>query len=76
MMANGGMEEWLHSFSTLALYRTQLSASCPSCFTPSTQTLPVKVKKKVKFSRYRPDEAQRVGRGIALHFHDCSTRRG
>ena len=32
--------------------------------------------KKVKWSRYRPGVAQRVGRGIALLFHDRSTRRG
>jgi len=31
---------------------------------------------KVKFSRYRPGLAQRVGRGIALLFHDRGTRRG
>ena len=31
---------------------------------------------KVKWSRYRPDMAQKVGRGITLLFHDCSTRRG
>ena len=31
---------------------------------------------KVKWSRYRPSVAQRVGRGIALLFHDCGTRRG
>ena len=30
----------------------------------------------VKFSRYRPGVAQRVGRGIALLFHDRGTRRG
>jgi hypothetical protein len=29
-----------------------------------------------KFSRYRPGVAQRVGRVIALLFHDHSTRRG
>ena len=34
------------------------------------------VDKKVKFSRYRPGVAQGVGRGIALFFHDCGTRRG
>jgi len=34
------------------------------------------VKVKVKWSRYRPGVAQRVGRGIALLFHDCGTRRG
>ena len=31
---------------------------------------------KVKGSRYRPGVAQRVGRGIALLFHDRGTRRG
>jgi len=34
------------------------------------------VKKKVKWSRYRPGVAQRVGRGTALLFHDRGTRRG
>ena len=33
-------------------------------------------KVKVKWSRYRPSVAQRVGRGIALLFHDRGTRRG
>ena len=33
-------------------------------------------KKKVKWSRYRPGVAQRVGRGIALLFHYRGTRRG
>jgi len=32
--------------------------------------------KKVKWSRYRLGVAQRVGRGIALLFHDRGTRRG
>ena len=32
--------------------------------------------KKVKFSRYRPGVAQRVGRCIALLFPDRGTRRG
>ena len=30
---------------------------------------------KLKWSRYRPDVAQRVGRGIALLYHDRGTRR-
>ena len=30
---------------------------------------------KLKWSRYRPGVAQRVGRGIALLFHDRGTRR-
>jgi len=34
------------------------------------------VRGKVKFSRYRPGVAQRVGKCIALLFHDCGTRRG
>ena len=34
------------------------------------------IKVKVKFSRYRTCVAQRVGRGIALLFHDRGTRRG
>jgi hypothetical protein len=33
-------------------------------------------KVKEKGSRYRPVEAHRVGRGIALLFHDRGTRRG
>jgi len=31
---------------------------------------------KVKFSRYRSGVAQRVGRGIAVLFHDRGNRRG
>ena len=34
------------------------------------------IKRKVKWSHYRPGVAQRVVRGIALLFHDCGTRRG
>ena len=36
----------------------------------------VYIKVKVKCSRYRLGMAQRVGRGIALLFHDRGTRRG
>ena len=36
----------------------------------------VVVKVRVKWSRYRAGVAQRVGRGIALLFHDRGTRRG
>ena len=32
--------------------------------------------KKVKWPLYRSGVAQRMGRGIALLFHDCCTRRG
>jgi len=34
----------------------------------------LKVKVKVKWSRYRPGVAQRVGRGLAVLFHDRGTR--
>ena len=46
------------------------------CTHTHTHTLVYKVKVKVKWSRYRPGVAQRVGRGIALLFHDQGTRRG
>ena len=36
----------------------------------------IKVKVTVKWSRYRPGVAQRLGRGIVLLFHDRGTRRG
>ena len=43
----------------------------------STQKIASIYKKvNVKRSRYRPGVAQRVGRGIALLFHDRGTRRG
>ena len=38
-------------------------------------TTEIKVKVKVKFSLHRPGLAQRVGRRIALLFHDRGTRR-
>ena len=34
------------------------------------------INKQVKWTHYRPGVAQRVGRGIALLFHDRGTRRG
>ena len=38
-------------------------------------SLYIYIYKKVKWSRYRPGVAQRVGRGIALLFHDRGNRR-
>jgi len=39
--------------------------------------MPAYIKKvKLKCSHYRPGVAQRMGRGIALLFHNCGTRRG
>jgi hypothetical protein len=34
------------------------------------------IKKARHLSRYRPGVGERVGRGIALLFHDCGVRRG
>ena len=44
------------------------------CIVTLTNVLVIKV--KVKWSRYRPGVAHRVGRGIALLFHDRGNRRG
>ena len=43
---------------------------------PTWCTITLHNNKKVKWSRYRPGVAQRVGRGIALLFHDRGTGRG
>ena len=48
--------------------------SAMNCCLPSAGIFR-KVKVKVKWVRYRPGVAQRVGRGIALLFHDRGTRR-
>jgi len=50
---------------------------CSSVAIPTELPGPIiHAKQKLKWSRYRPGVAQRVGRGIALLFHDCGTRRG
>ena len=56
---------------TLLLYNQQ-----PKFVRDISDTLTQINKKKVNWSHYRPGVAQRVGRGIALLFHDCSTGRG
>jgi len=50
---------------------------CISTMTdPSYSSYTSRQPKKLKWSRYRPGVAQRVGKGIALLFHDRGTRRG
>ena len=49
---------------------------CATAETGICGILQRQLKVKVKRSRYRPGVAQRVGRGIALLFHDRGTRRG
>ena len=44
--------------------------------TKGTRRFKIKKKVKVKWSRYSPGVAQRVGRGTALLFYDWGTRRG
>jgi len=61
-----GTSLYLLYFSTLYLYHKDKRAR-PKFFHR---------KVNVKWSRYRSGVAQRVGRGIALLFHDCDTRRG
>jgi len=51
------------------------SFCCQLPFIPDINSW-IKKKLKVKWSRYRPGVAQRVGRGIALLFHDCGIRMG
>jgi len=47
-----------------------------STFSPVWLKVITEYKRKIRWSRYRPVVAQRVGRGIALLFHDRGTRRG
>jgi hypothetical protein len=51
-----------------SILKNHMIARCPDVI--------ITIKVKVKRSRYRPSVAQRVGRGIALLFHDHGTRRG
>jgi len=60
----------------LIFYYTTNFLKSMICRRQSTVRLLGKIKVKVKWSRYRPGVAQRVGRGIALLFHDRGTRRG
>ena len=55
----------LHEREYFRIYRRYFS---------SVKTI-IKFKRNIKWSRYRPGVTQRVGRGIALLFHDCGTRR-
>jgi len=56
-------------------FQTLFSTDVPLVKPSNTRGLALNIK-KVKFSRYRHGVAQRVGRGIALLFHDRGTRRG
>ena len=71
---------WLHKQLTVTpcfLYETLQHCYASKRLSSAVRhvTLSV-VKVKVKCSRYRPGVALRVGRGIAVLFHDRGTRRG
>jgi len=57
---------------------TMVPATCPPAHLPhSSSKVHINViLRKVKWSRHRPGVAQRVGRGIAVLFHDRGARRG
>jgi len=57
-----------YSIYKMCVFRMEVKVGVICCSLPSQW--------KVKWSRYRPGVAQRVGRGIALLFHDRDTRRG
>jgi hypothetical protein len=54
---------------------TRISSWCLYCFGTVYIYIYIYIYIKVKWSRYRPGVAQRVGRGIALLFHDRGTIR-
>ena len=64
-----------HSYP-LTLHATFSIIHWPASFRYILINIKEYVKVKVKWSRYRPVVAQRVGGGITLLFHDRSTRRG
>jgi len=66
--ANDTYKFWNLSDKILFMFRTGLLSI--------NRNISKLVKGKVKWSRYRLGVAQRVGRGIALLFHDRGTRRG
>ena len=67
--------EVLVLWSTKALLKAGRFRSFSFC-APFQSTPLLHLKVKVKWSRYRPGVAQRVGRFIDLLFHDRGTRRG
>jgi len=67
-----------HIKSLLRNYISGTSCSALLVIIPSAARFETSIwyEVKVKWSRYRPGVAQRLGRGIALLFHDRGTRSG
>ena len=64
---------WTQTFKTVDWWLTTRAKAWPL---KKEQHSNYKLQLNVKCSCYRPGVAQRVGRGIALLFHDHGTRRG
>ena len=69
------MSENLHILTWLPTWANFTEFCCSKSFKTCKECVYCKVK-RVKWSHYRPGVAQRVGRGIALLYHDHGTRRG
>ena len=69
-------EWWYVTYISSQLQRSQTIQKGVTYTKTNKIHISASIKKvNVKWSRYRPGVAQRVGRGIALLFHDRSTRR-
>jgi len=64
----------LQTFLSISITQKCQILSCDTLVVNKRYVLYLKV--NVKWSRYRPGEAYRVGRGIALLFHDRGTKSG
>ena len=72
-------QQKLREFSSIALVTKCAASLVPAIFELRVFFKPLSSKcytLPLKWSRYRPGVAQRVGRGIALLFHDRGTRTG
>jgi len=65
-----------HSLSQLYIPQSITTLYAPVWHRSALHVNSLLSKVNVKWSRYRPGVAQRVGRGIAVLFHDRGTRRG
>jgi len=73
-LTTGGKIKAINSCTTITVRKCYIGKAKPIRLIDDRDKWISKV--KVEWSRYRPGVAQRVGRGIALLFHDRGTRRG
>ena len=67
---------WIYTVKLVMQFTVKTVAKKNTMVGYSAVILLLEVMVKVKVSRYRPGVAQKVGRGIALLFHDRGTRKG